>query len=73
MRPPYWNNRRKKVTWKIQQDYYPIVQQSWNDTEYCIKINELIKSGSTGSLEEMAKKLKMSINRGHSSVDLHNR
>jgi hypothetical protein len=63
MRPPYWKEHQRKIAYKIREGHDPNLQQWFKDLEYCKQINELIKTYNTGKLEQMAKKLKISISR----------
>lgn len=63
MRPIYWKEHQRKIAKKIRYGYDRESSQWFKDLEHCKQINELIKVYSTGTLEEMAKKLKIRINR----------
>lgn len=62
MKPHYWKTHQQKVARKIRERYDRELSQCFKDMIHCKQINEMIETYSTGSLEEMAKKLKISIN-----------
>jgi hypothetical protein len=58
-RPIYWVKHHKKVGRKINDSSVKELDEFFKKLELCKRVNELVASYSTGTLEELARRLKI--------------
>lgn len=63
MTPQNWKKHHRKLVNKIREGYDPELEDCFKDAEDIDRIHELIVTYSTGTLEEMSKKLGMKMKR----------